>query len=286
MLQIKQLLINSITNIIIVVTSINVIVLLLSTIKYPYVNSDAAFYLMVGKNIIREGFLYYKDIFSPYTPLGIYIYSLPYYFTSNTEFMLQIILSLSFLVINSILFYKIVLKISDSSIFSVMMAIYFLLLNLEFGGTYVYLEPIAIFFVLLSLSILSNANLKYRILIAGLFLSFAILVKQYTILFLIPFLVIVSFANQSRKIKSALIFIIGVLSPLPCLIFYLLYFNIDIIQTINLFFGKNENFSNSYAGMDYNFMGLFQRIIVFLFYTPYFVVLFFVPSLIFIVRKN
>ena len=191
----------------------------------PIINVDAAgYHLNVGRAAIRYGEVIYRDIFCPYTPLGILSNSSPYLFFNSPSYSLFLIPSIIAFWLNLFIFFGILksfnLETKLSGIFSLFLGI--LLLNFEasFPLLELYVTLFAIFaFYLIRQNFLSN-NTVY-LFFAGVSTFLAVWSKQnglfILVSFLLYFLVIYKF---KIAIKKYLWILFGFCIPLILAIIY------------------------------------------------------------------
>lgn len=190
---------------------------------YPLIDSDPGYYLKVAYDLVN-GKSFFKDINCSYSPLAMYILSIPFYIDKNTgaEFLYFFLLILYPII--GILFYKVLRYFNENKKVCLFYTIILITANIILEGYHVLLEPYVLLFQLIALwLILSWENKKWKIFLSGFFVFLAFFTKQYGV-FILPGIVYFLY----KEVKSIRLFlfnlqflIAGILLPI-C--FFTLYF--------------------------------------------------------------
>lgn len=193
--------------------------LIILSIKWAYISTDAPYYLSVARDISR-GNVPYKDIYLSYTPVMMYLNSIIYLIFKDPSYF--ILLSFQFLVIalSSSILYDISFKLNKSKSRSVFFSLLFFLSVLASDGTYINLEIYVIFFVILAYWLLQ----RQRYFLCGMILALSFFSKQYGILNFIPFFLLIFF-DQKYKKAHLIKFATGGALPLIIFFIYFILFN-------------------------------------------------------------
>lgn len=193
------------------------LVLLVLSVKWAYISTDAPYYLSVARDISR-GNVPYKDIYLSYTPVMMYLNSIiPLIFKDPSYF---IFLSFQFLMIaiTSCLLYDISYRNNGNRLKSLFLSLLFFISVLASDGTYINLEVYVILFVILAFWLYQ----KGYFFLCGVALALSFFSKQYGILNFIPFFLLIVFRRDYRK-NYLIRFVIGGLVPLGVFIFYFFF---------------------------------------------------------------
>ena len=148
------------------------------------VNADAGYYLGATE-LIREGYVPYRDFRLSYTPLFFYVLQVPRLmmgaFPDYTVYLLFLYIIAAF---NAFLVYEIIYRIKRSVKFAWFSTLVFLLLYLYLEGTYFILETFSLCCGLAAMVLLVGKQASFwRCFLAGVCCAFAFLSKQYGLLF-------------------------------------------------------------------------------------------------------
>uniref|UniRef100_UPI003D7F1BB5 ArnT family glycosyltransferase n=1 Tax=Pedobacter sp. TaxID=1411316 RepID=UPI003D7F1BB5 len=148
---------------------------------YPFVGTDAGFYLSVARELY-QGKVYFIEIASSYNPLSIAYIGLPFLFSDQPDPRFFLAMNVVILVGCACLLRQIFEHISPKNASNGFLAILFFCSSLYLSGIDITLEPLSLFFQLLALwaylRFKSNRSLAYLFL-TGFCLSLAFLAKQY-----------------------------------------------------------------------------------------------------------
>ena len=191
------------------------LLLLILSIMYAFISTDAPYYLSVARDISR-GLVPYKDIYNSYTPVMMYLNATLFALWQKADY--HLFLSFQYIIIfsSALLIYNIARFYNNNKDISIFVSLFFFLATLSSDGTYIVLEVYVIAFVLLSFLLLQYE--KYFL--AGFVLAFSFFAKQYGLLNFVPFYLFL-FLNPRTIRKKIILFNIGALVPL---IIFLLYF--------------------------------------------------------------
>ncbi len=204
------------------------VLLIILSITYAFISTDAPYYLSIARDI-SQGSIPYKDIFSSYTPVVMYLNSLILFFFDDPAY--HIFLAFQYLIIASSVwvFYKICQKEGLENVSAAFLSLFLFIAILSSDGTYINLEVYLIFFVLLS-----YLMVLYRyFFMAGIFLSLSFFCKQYGIFNFLPFflLVITLYGYQKKYLVK---FLAGGVLPLIVFLFYFVFLEKVGIQDLAL----------------------------------------------------
>ncbi|MFN4762595.1 hypothetical protein ACKGJN_05675 [Gillisia sp. Q332] len=204
------------------------VLLIILSITYAFISTDAPYYLSIARDI-SQGSIPYKDIFSSYTPVVMYLNSLIHFFFDDPAY--HIFLAFQYLIIASSVwvFYKICQKEGLENVSAAFLSLFLFIAVLSSDGTYINLEVYLIFFVLLS-----YLMVLYRyFFMAGIFLSLSFFCKQYGIFNFLPFflLVITLYGYQKKYLVK---FLAGGVLPLIVFLFYFVFLEKVGIQDLAL----------------------------------------------------
>lgn len=188
--------------------------LIVLSIAYAFISTDAPYYLSMARDISR-GYVPYKDIFSSYTPVMMYLNSI-FHLLGDPSYHLFLIFQYTVAATGVGFFYMVSRKEGLPKSFSIFLSLFLFISILSSDGTYINLEIYVILFVFISYYLLITGKLVW----CGFFLALSFFSKQYGILNFLPFfLLIIGFYgfNKNYLVK----FIVGGLLPL---VFYLIYF--------------------------------------------------------------
>lgn len=247
------------------------LVLLVLSVKWAYISTDAPYYLSVARDISR-GNVPYKDIYLSYTPVMMYLNSIiPLIFKEPSYF---IFLSFQFLMIaiSSCLLYDISYRNNGSRLKSLFLSLLFFISVLASDGTYINLEVYVILFVILAFWLYQ----KGCFFLCGMALALSFFSKQYGILNFIPFFLLIVFRSDYRK-NYLIKFVMGGLIPLGIFIFYFFF-----LQKADL---RNTLLQLTGAGYDQDMIELETTLFSFLAGAKIFLLLM-VPLVLIFIKQN
>ncbi|MCL3779833.1 hypothetical protein EMN47_05455 [Prolixibacteraceae bacterium JC049] len=179
---------------------------------------DSSYYLKIAHNMVN-GAAFFKDIGCGYTPLGMYIYSLPLYINPELSIRFLQVFQLVIVAIHCLLFYKILAQFQLSRNQKILFTLISIVALMTHQGNRFLLEPIVLLFQLATIFFIqkwqSSEKTQY-LFVAGIALFLAFFSKQYA-LFIAPGIAYWLFTN-SKNIKyffiNSLIFSAGVITVL------------------------------------------------------------------------
>ena len=207
--------------------------LLISSVYFAYISTDAPYYLSMARDI-SNGFVPYKDIFTSYTPVMMYLNSLVNLLKDNPPY--QLFLGFQYLIISVSVgfFYKIIRKEGLKKTLAVFLSLFFFIAILSSDGTYINLEVYVIFFTFIAYYLL----IIKRFFWCGFILAFGFFSKQYGIFNFLPFLLLIYAYNGNNK-KYIIKFICGGLLPLLLfIIYFVLYKGVELVSLISQLTGS------------------------------------------------
>ena len=247
------------------------LVLLVFSIKWAYISTDAPYYLSVARDISR-GNVPYKDIYLSYTPVMMYLNSLIHLIFKDPSYFIFLSFQFLMIAISSCLLFDISYRNNGNRLKSIFLSLLFFMSVLASDGTYINLEVYVILFVILAFWLYQ----KEYFFLCGMALALSFFSKQYGILNFIPFFLLILFRSDYRK-NYLLKFIIGGLVPLG--IFILYFF---LLQKTDL---RNVLLQLTGAGYDQDMIELETTLFSFLAGAKIFLLLLIPLALIFIQRS-
>jgi len=212
-------------------------------IAYSPLNIDGGYYLSVAR-IFAEGGELFKDINMPYSPMGIWIYSL-FYPIFQENYQGYMIITEITLMICCYVAYLISRRLNVSILFSFFTGIYTYIFTSSYGGSSIVLEPFCLLFGLICvfLALYAENRKPTYYLLAGILTFFSYWSKQYGLYVLPGMIYLIYFSEHSLKRKNLLFFnyLFGFTACLfiTAIYFYLRDNNIDSLLKIMI--GKNSS---------------------------------------------
>ena len=189
--------------------------LLFLSVFFAFISTDAPYYLSMARDIAL-GAVPYKDIFSSYTPLAMYLNSLLRLFIDHPSYHLSLIFQYCIIALSAVFLYKISISEGLGKVLSFFLSLFLFIAILSSDGTYINLEVYVIMFCFIAYYLL----IKKKFFWCGFFLALGFFSKQYGIFNFVPFLLLIFVFNGYSK-NYLIKFIFGALLPL---IFFLTYF--------------------------------------------------------------
>ena len=127
------------------------IAFLVITIKlvYPDLCLDAGYYLKIAYDI-SKGLKYFSELSSAYTPMGIYLLTIPFYFNQHISLSFIYLYFFAFEILNAFLLYQIIVQVIKNKRDSLLFASIALLSGLLLDRAPIVLEPMTLTFILFS----------------------------------------------------------------------------------------------------------------------------------------
>lgn len=250
-----------------------IILLLIGFMLYPVVSYDSGYYMSIMRDM-HLGNIYFKDIASPYNPLGIGLLSLPFYFTNLPDFRWSLLINVFFIMTSSMLLYNIFTWLKIHKLLRLFLSLFFITLCFTHDGNHIMLEPISVFFQLSGLFIYLKQRPLYnpiKLLLVGICIGLSFLTKQYALFILLPIGVDILLSRKSF-LKKTICLSIGVL--IPIIILYLYYYLQDMssLTYIKCILGKGIDLDiGTGTGVNNNFK--FSHFIDFLFVNAFIVLI-------------
>lgn len=188
--------------------------LLVLSVKWAYISTDAPYYLSVARDISR-GNVPYKDIYLSYTPVMMYLNSLIHLIFKDPSYFIFLSFQFLMIAISSCLLYDISYGNNGNRLKSIFISILFFISVLASDGTYINLEVYVILFVILAFWLYQ----KEYFFLCGVALALSFFSKQYGILNFVPFFLLIFFSNGYKRNYLGK-FILGGLLPLTIFILY------------------------------------------------------------------
>lgn len=185
------------------------------SITYSHISIDAPYYLSVARDIAL-GYIPYKDIYLSYTPLVMYINSLVYLIFEGFNYKIFLGFQYLIMLLAQMVFFKLLLRnfnfsFYDSALLSLLLGIAIL----SADGSYINLE------VYMCLAVVIAVFLFYgnHIFFSGVLIGISFFLKQYGILNLFPFFLLI-YVTKNRRWFNVILFTLGLISTLIVFIFY------------------------------------------------------------------
>jgi 4-amino-4-deoxy-L-arabinose transferase-like glycosyltransferase len=205
------------------------------------VNVDSAFYLCTSK-LIAEGLVPFRDIQMFYTPIALYILSVPYSIMGNPGYESMLLLMILIKAAGALIIYKIVVLLWEYKQLALFISLNFFLSTLLYDGQSILLESFVVFFQLLSIYFIFKSGLnKSYFFISGVALAFAFLSKQYGV-FILPALlvyVLIGKNNVRDKILQTCLLLAGFGVVIIIFIFYYYMEGVTPQQLLASLAGRN-----------------------------------------------
>ena len=232
---------------------------------FPSLGPDSGFYLKTAYDL-ANGLEFYNNFNNSYTPLAMYINSLPFYVFSNVSLELMFSFFLLIYLILSILFYKISSLINVNKKVNVFGTFLFISMLFLLEGVHILLEPYVLLFQFLAIYFL----LKYKyscinLFLVGLFTFLSFYSKQYG-LFIVPGVIFLLYVNSdSLNVffrRTAYLFF-GIIIPVCFLITYFCFYKgLNMSEFLFQMIGIPAlNGDQLITNIGYTFKGLTSRLI-------------------------
>ena len=189
--------------------------LLILSVVFAYISTDAPYYLSMARDIAL-GSIPYKDIFSSYTPVAMYLNSVVRLITDNPSYHLFLTFQYCIMAISVVFFFKISRSEGLEKALSIFLSLFLFIAILSSDGSYINLEVYVIMFCFIAYYLL----IKKKFFWCGFFLALGFFSKQYGIFNFLPFFLLI-FVYHGYQKEYFLKFILGAFLPL---IFFLIYF--------------------------------------------------------------
>lgn len=195
-------------------TSVLALLIILSLI-YAFISTDAPYYLSMARDI-ANGHVPYKDIFSSYTPVMMYLNSLVHQLVENPSYHLLLAFQYLITALGVGFFYKISREENLGKFASLFLSIFLFIAILSSDGTYINLEVYVIMFLFIAYYLM----LKKKFFWCGVLLAMGFFSKQYGIFNFLPFILLI-YSYHGWKSKYYSKFLLGGVLPL---FFFIVYF--------------------------------------------------------------
>lgn len=191
--------------------------LLILSVVFAYISTDAPYYLSMARDIAM-GSIPYRDIFSSYTPVAMYLNSLVRLVTDNPSYHLFLIFQYCITAVSVVFFYKINRSEGLGKAVSAFLSMFLFIAVLSSDGTYINLEVYVIMFCFIAYYLLIKKNLFW----CGFFLALSFFSKQYGIFNFLPFFLLI-FAYHGYQKDYLFKFILGAFLPLVLFLTYFIF---------------------------------------------------------------
>ncbi|NMH86465.1 hypothetical protein [Flavivirga algicola] len=246
---------------------------------YPSISNDTGYYLKIAYDL-AHGLSFFKELNCSYSPLVMYIFSIPFYF--NDEVGLIFLFTYYFMVFPFIgaLFFQILKYFNSDNKICLFFTVLLITANFVFEGFHILLEPYVLLFQLMTIWLVLTWKLKKSTLfLAGVFAFLAFYAKQYG-LFIMPALVFWLYreAKNIRLFTSSLsFFVLGFFVPILILMSYFyVYENVAIKFFLLRLFGVSAiKGTEIVTGIDYSVIGAFKKVGQFIIDFPFFILIVF-----------
>lgn len=266
--------------------SILILGYLFITFKYPSIGDDSGYYLKIAYDL-AGGMSFFKDLNCSYSPLVMYIYSIPFYFNKDTGLSMLFVYAYVIYPLIGFFFYKVLAYFDVKKNRRLFFTLVLITANFTLEGFHILLEPYVLLFQLIALSILLvyKTN-RWMLLLSGIFVFLAFFSKQYGIFILPAFLYFLyNEANNRRNFLFCALFLcIGFLIPLFLLgIYFVAFEGLTAQNFICRLFGISALKGDEYiTGIGYSLKGLMERLWQFVLKFPFIIMI----PLVFIRKKG
>jgi len=227
-------------------------------------SGDAGGYFLNIARDITNGTILYRDLPCVYTPLGIYIWTIPFYiFGEKPDYLYFLIITYPFLFGSAILLYKVLIKYGISRGISKLIPLFYILVMLNYQANETFLEQFVVFWGFLSIYLLLRTTLL-SIFLSGISVFLAFYSKQYGIVYII-FGIIYLIASPLQFKKMALYFL-GFSIPILLLLIYYEFIISDFsfYQFLeNILPIGNQKYYSKITGVGNSFQGFVNTIVPF-----------------------
>ncbi|WP_157514626.1 hypothetical protein [Christiangramia portivictoriae] len=200
--------------------------LLVLSIAYSFISTDAPYYLSMARDVSR-GYAPYKDIFTSYTPVMMYLNSLVHYFIDTPSYKLLLTFQYFVITIGVVFFYQICRKEELERNLSIFLSLLLFIAILSSDGSYINLEVYVLLFTFIAYYLL----IKKKFFWCGVFLALGFFSKQYGVFNFLPFfLLIIAYHGSHRSYLGK--FILG--GVLPLLVFLAYFVIIEQVEFTDL----------------------------------------------------
>ncbi|MDO5977539.1 hypothetical protein [Flavivirga spongiicola] len=249
---------------------------LLIVYLYPSTTNDSGYYLKIAYDL-AHGLSFFKELNCSYSPLVMYILSVPFYFNNDIGLTFLFTYAFAIFPLIGILFFQILKFYNSNNEECFFLTILLITANFVFEGFHILLEPYVLLFQLIAIWLLLKWKLKKGTLfLVGVFTFLAFYAKQYG-LFIMPALMFWIY-KESKNIKlSAFNFsflILGFFVPILILVSYFYtYENIPVKVFLLKLFGIQALKGNEIVtGIDYSVIGVFKKVGQFVIDFPFIIV--------------
>lgn len=216
-----------------------IISLLVYFMVYPVVSYDSGYYMSIMREM-HQGRVYFKDIATPYNPLGISILSFPFYFSYFPDFRWSLLINIIAVLGSSCILYKILSTFKISNLLKRFLQLFFIILCFTHDGNHIMLEPISVFFQLLAVyGYILHRNIfsLKKILLVGVFLGLSFLTKQYALFLLAPIGIDI-LLRKKAIFKETLALALGLIIPIFLLYAYYYFNSVSLYVFFKSILGK------------------------------------------------
>lgn len=160
--------------------------------------------------LMQNNYILYKDIINPYTPLLSLILSSFFSVFGTGINNLKILTYLIILLTNVTVFWS-VYKLSKDTKKAILASLIYVLLSYSYGGNGLWFELALTPILIISLMMIYISNRREELLLAGLLLGLAILIKQNAALFFLPVIYLLIIRNKIQNMIYLLLpcFVLG-----------------------------------------------------------------------------
>ena len=252
---------------------------------FPSLGPDSGFYLKISYDL-AHGLSFFNEINCSYTPLALYLNSIPFYLLEDPGLPLVFSFFLLMYLGIAIVFYKLSFYFNPNKKVNIFFTLLLVCSLLQLEGIHILLEPYVLLFQLTALYFLFRFKSKDRAqIIVGFFVFLAFYSKQYGI-FVLPAIAYFNYKESlsfRHFLRKTGLMILGMLLPVFVLVIYFCGVKgVGIIDFLNQLLGvpalKGDelitNLDYSYIGLRNSFKKLY-RIFPFVLLLGYFIFGFF-----------
>ena len=231
---------------------------------YPSISNDSGYYLKIAYDL-AHGLSFFKELNCSYSPLVMYIFSIPFYFNNDTGLIFLFTYYFTVFPLIALFFYQILKFYNSNSKVCLFFSVLLITANFVFEGFHILLEPYVLLFQLIAIWVLLKWKLKKRTLfLVGVFSFLAFYAKQYGF-FIMPALMFWIY-KEARSIKLTTInfsfLMLGFFVPILILTgYFYVYESISIKIFLLKLFGISALKGNEIVtGVDYSVIGAFKKV--------------------------
>lgn len=237
---------------------------LLIVYLYPSISNDSGYYLKIAYDL-AHGLSFFKELNCSYSPLAMYILSVPFYFNNDIGLVFLFTYAFAVFPLIGILFFQIIKYFNSNNKECFFLTILLITANFVFEGFHILLEPYVLLFQLIAIWLLLKWKLKKRTLfLVGVSTFLAFYAKQYGVFIMPAFMFWIYKESKSIKLYAFnfSFLMLGFFVPILILASYFFAFESISIKVFLLkLFGIQALKGNEIVtGVDYSILGAFKKV--------------------------